>query len=143
MLTIGVTQKRGVLMAKKVILLDDFEENNEIEADAGTTTFAWDGTAYEIDLSTKNRTKFSNQMQQWIAKARRVSGRTASSGTPAKKAPGSTASGYNSEQLAAVREWAGRNGYTVSPKGRVPGEVLHAFEQAQAPKEPGKPAFSG
>ncbi len=120
-------------MARKTIYLDDME-SGEVEADAGTITFALENVTYELDLSTKNATKLRNQLAPWISAARKPAGRPH---PVAKKASGG--SGYNSEQQKAIREWAGRNGFTVSAKGRIPGEVIHAFEQSQAPS----PTFSG
>jgi hypothetical protein len=32
---------------------------------------------------------------------------------------------------AVIRVWAGGNGYQVQPKGRIPAEVIRAFEEAQ------------
>ena len=119
-------------MAKKVIYMDDL--NPELDADAGTQTFSLNGSSYEIDLSTKNATKLSSVLAPFIAAARNA-GRKPASHTANRKSAGG--SGYNSEQLKAVREWATNNGFKVSEKGRISGEVLLAFEQAQAiPSEP-------
>lgn len=118
-------------MASKVIYTDDLEEG--VEADAGTIQFALEGTTYEIDLSKKNATKLRSVLGPFIAAARVAKVKGSIGGGKGKGAP---ASGYNSEQLAAIREWAGRNGYTVSPKGRVPREVLEAFEKATASPAP-------
>nr|WP_330359970.1 histone-like nucleoid-structuring protein Lsr2 [Mycobacteroides abscessus] len=34
------------------------------------------------------------------------------------------------EQLAAIRQWARKNGYEVSDRGRIKAEVVEAFEAA-------------
>lgn len=129
-------------MSKKVVYLDDYEDSAEVEADAGTISFALEGVAYELDLSTKNVTKLRGQLAPWINKARRAGRQPTSTKAKAPK-PGS-----NSEQLNAIRDWAGRNGYNVSPRGRIAGEIVAAFEAAQDVKEPQpratpkEPAFS-
>ena len=114
-------------MAKKVIYMDDL--NPELDADAGTQTFSLNGSQYEIDLSSKNATKLASVLAPFIAAARNA-GRKPASHTTNRKSPGG--SGYNSEQLKAVREWAVQNGFKVNEKGRIAGEILLAFEQAQA-----------
>ena len=37
---------------------------------------------------------------------------------------------YLSEQSAAIREWARRNGHNVSSRGRIPAEIIDAFHAA-------------
>jgi hypothetical protein len=34
------------------------------------------------------------------------------------------------EQNQAVREWAAKNGYEVSERGRIPASVVEAFDKA-------------
>lgn len=123
-------------MAKRTVLVDDMEESGEVEADAGTLTFAFEGTAFEIDLSTKNATKFRSQMAPWMAKARK-SGRASApvkrtAGSVVRQHGGGAPSGYNTDQLNAIRDWARTQGLQVSDKGRVPGDILLAYEQAHA-----------
>lgn len=123
-------------MAEKVIrLLVDDAESDEVEADAGTITFGYQGRSYEIDLSKKNATKMDTDFQRWIDHARPTgSQRARRSPTPTvKTSPGS---GYNPDQLRAIRDWARRNGWpNISDKGRVPGEVLVGFEQRAGAEE--------
>jgi hypothetical protein len=38
----------------------------------------------------------------------------------------------------AVRQWASENGYNVSSRGRIPAEVVQAYEAANKPAD--KPA---
>lgn len=116
-------------MAEKVVrtLIDDME-TGEVGADAGTVLFGLDGKDYEIDLSKKNADPLRSFLKKYIEHARPM-GRTGKS--PAATKPPKAASGYGREQLAATREWARRNGYpNLSNKGRVPAEVLLAYENA-------------
>lgn len=114
-------------MAKKVVYTDDL--NPELDADAGTQTFSLNGTQYEIDLSSRNATKLSSVLAPFIAVARNAGRKPVSQTTNRKSAP---SSGYNSEQLKAIRGWAVNNGFKVNEKGRVAAEILLAFEQAQS-----------
>jgi len=120
-------------MAEKIIryLLDDYEDNKEVEADAGTVTFAFDGVAYEMDLSQKNKNKLRDQLGPWMAKARRAGGRRTTTKSSVAKPK---MAGTPPDQLQAMREWGRRNGFTVSDKGRVPREIQIAFEEAQKVK---------
>jgi len=116
-------------MAKKTVYTDDLD-SSEL-ADAGTVSFSYKGITYEMDLSSKNEAKLAEQLGPWIAKARTVKNSHKNG-----KATAPAASGYNAEQLKAVREWAGSHGYNVSDRGRVPQEVLKAYEENQALNEP-------
>lgn len=140
-------------MARRIVFMDDLEEG-DVEADAGTITFSLEGTSYEIDLSQRNAAKLRGVLGPFIDHARRAGRAAAPKSTGGSKAGGS---GYAPDQLQAIREWARRNGHNVSDKGRIPNDILLAFEQAQTPQEPQKaptkrpakkaaasePAFSG
>ncbi len=113
-------------MAKKVIvtLVDDVD--GEAVA-AESVEFAIDGITYEIDLSSKNAEKLRSQLSVWVEHARKVSGRRgnrASSSSSRKRA------NLDREQSAAIREWASKNGYAISSRGRIPAEVIDAFNAA-------------
>lgn len=120
---------KGILMARKTIYTDDLEEG-DVEADAGTISFALEGTRYEIDLSTKNATKLRSLLGPYVTAAR-ATGKLTAPTARKSYATKPAASGYGSDQLNAIREWARKNGYTVAEKGRIRNEVMHAFEQAQ------------
>ncbi|RAV17530.1 Lsr2 family protein [Mycobacterium colombiense] len=120
-------------MSRKTIhlLFDDMAEGEEIEADAGTVIFGYQGRQYEIDLCKKNATKLDGQLKPWIEHARLIdSGNrrvTRKPRSPSVQTPMS--SGYSSEQLAEIRSWARRNGHEVSDRGRIPLAILQAFEE--------------
>ncbi|WP_195165883.1 Lsr2 dimerization domain-containing protein [Mycobacteroides abscessus] len=114
-------------MAKKVTvtLVDDVD--GEASADE-TVEFGIDGVSYEIDLSSKNAEKLRNQLSVWVDHARRVSGRRRSRG--GSSAPRRSRASIDREQSAAIREWARKNGHNVSARGRIPAEVVDAFNGA-------------
>lgn len=114
-------------MAKKVTvtLVDDVD--GEAAADE-TVEFGIDGVTYEIDLSSKNAEKLRNQLAGWVEHARRVSGRRRGRGSSSGSGRGRAS--IDREQSAAIREWARKNGHSVSSRGRIPAEVVDAFNAA-------------
>lgn len=121
-------------MAKRevVTLVDDLTGNDADE----TVAFSLDGVTYEIDLSADNAERLRSSLAEFVGGARRTSGRRKT--TPATAAvrtvsPGKGGGTRNDpEQLRAVRSWAGRNGHTVSDRGRIPQSVMDAYHEANA-----------
>ncbi|MDL5157644.1 histone-like nucleoid-structuring protein Lsr2 [Actinomycetospora termitidis] len=121
-------------MAQKVVvtLVDDLDES---EADE-TVEFGIDGTSYEIDLSDSNAAKLRDELADYVAHARKVSGRRRSGGARAASAPSAPArkgggrASVDREQNQAIREWARKNDFTVSERGRIPSEVSEAYHKA-------------
>jgi nucleoid-associated protein Lsr2 len=120
-------------MAQKTIvtLVDDL--TGEEAENISTVEFAIDGVTYELDLTDENSTKLHDTLSQYAKAGRKIGGRRRSSPRPGRaiKNTGSTA-GYNRETLKSIREWAKKNGHNVSDRGRLPGEVLQAWQAAQA-----------
>ena len=108
-------------MARKVTitLVDDFDGSAAADE---TVEFALDGATYEIDLSSKNAAKLRDDLAKWVEAARRTSGRRRSRG-PRKAAA-------DRGQSGAIREWARKNGYNVSSRGRIPSDVTEAYHAA-------------
>ncbi|GAF44183.1 Lsr2 family DNA-binding protein, partial [Rhodococcus wratislaviensis] len=48
--------------------------------------------------------------------------------------------GLPKKTTKAIREWAIREGREVSSRGRIPAEIVHAFDEAQAKKVQVEPA---
>ena len=112
-------------MAKKVTvtLVDDFDGDGPADE---TVEFSIDGVSYEIDLSAKNAKKLREDLKQWIDAGRRVGGRRRGR----SGGPGRGRASIDSEQSAAIREWARRSGHKVSTRGRIPAEIIDAFHAA-------------
>jgi hypothetical protein len=109
-------------MAKQVItvLTDDIDGG---DADR-TIEFALDGVNYAIDLSEKNAGKLRKVLDPYLAAAspvRRISG----NGRIAARAVKPVRA--NRDQNQAIREWAVKNGYEVSERGRIPSTIVEAF----------------
>ncbi|WP_425837142.1 histone-like nucleoid-structuring protein Lsr2 [Microbacterium sp. PA5] len=125
-------------MARRIVhqLVDDLD-GTVLEVGAGETVlFSLDGVAYEIDLTDENAAALRDAFAPYIAAARSVSARTgasrASTGTRSAAARGGTRTQRRAGQrdYGPVREWAAKNGYTLSERGRVPAAVLEAFDAA-------------
>lgn len=114
-------------MAQKVTvtLVDDLDGGTAEE----TVEFSIDGVTYEIDLSNDNAVKLRDALAGYVAHARRAGGRRRASAAAPKRSGGGRAS-VDREQNAAMREWARKNGYKVSDRGRIPAEVVEAYHKA-------------
>ena len=110
-------------MAKTTIvqLTDDLDGS---KADK-TVSFGIDGANYEIDLSQENAAALEDAFAKYVGAARRVSGRAAAG-------RGRTTRTTVSSDSKAVRAWAASNGIEVSPRGRIPADVVKQFEAANA-----------
>lgn len=109
-------------MAKTVIVVDDIDGS----PNAQTVQFSYDGTAYSIDLSRKNRTALEKALKPWIAASTKVTG--GSRGRRSKPARGPAPSPRRSgPDLAAVRAWAVEQGLEVSERGRIAQRVIDAY----------------
>lgn len=113
-------------MAQKVTthLVDDLT-GETIETGAGRTVqFAFDGSSYEIDLTDENVDKLRDVLSDYIAAARKVSGRSGRSSSSASKSRG------GADDLAKIRVWAMANGHQVAARGRISQQVRDAYEAA-------------
>jgi hypothetical protein len=110
-------------MAKQVItvLTDDLDGG---DADR-TLEFGLDGVNYTIDLSEKNAGKLRKALDPYLTAATRV-GRTGAGGRITSRAAATPSRG-NRDQNQAIREWATKNGYEVSERGRIPASIVEAF----------------
>ena len=136
-------------MAQKTVvtLVDDL--TGEESEDITTVEFALDGVTYEIDLDDKNSAELRDSLAQYVAAARRTGGRRAGAttrkrsggagtGTPRATSPG----GYDRETSKQIRDWARSEGFEVSDRGRVPNNVVEAWE-ARGKNGTTAAAFSG
>lgn len=120
-------------MAKKVVLIDDVSgETIDDTLGGGTVRFSVEGKNYAIDLGVKNTEAFHKDLEKWIAHAAEEGGSTRGRPRGSGAGKGATASGRPKEELQAIREWAGKNGFEVSPRGRVKADIIDAFDKAHA-----------
>jgi Lsr2 len=109
-------------MAKQIIqkLIDDLDGGEATE----TVTFALDGVSYTIDLSEKNATKLREVLAPYQGAGAKI-GRSAGTWRPGL---GPKVSRNNRTDNAAIRSWASENGYELADRGRIPANVVEAYE---------------
>jgi hypothetical protein len=112
-------------------LVDDL--TGEEAENISTIEFALDGMGYELDLTDENSAKLRDTLSPYANAGRKIGGRRRSGPRPGRAAKSTgSAAGYNRETLKSIREWAKKNGHSVSKRGRLPAEVLQAWQTAQA-----------
>jgi len=114
-------------MAQKVIieLVDDLDGTPIETGKGGTVSFALGKKSYDIDLSAANLEKLEQALAPFINAARASS---ASASTTARR--GRSPRKSSGLDLAAVREWARKNGHSVNERGRIPAAILDAYAAA-------------
>ena len=110
-------------MAQKitVVLEDDLDGGPASE----TVLFSLDGVAYEIDLNDGNAAGLRDAMAPYVGAGRRTGGRSASGRQRGR------GRGRNSH-TAEIRAWARDNGHKVNERGRVPADIVAAYEKSRA-----------
>lgn len=113
-------------MAQKVTvqLVDDVDGS---QADS-TVEFALDGVNYQIDMSVDNAAKLRDALASFVANARKTGGRKRSGNKPGK--PSGAPTQADRERNQAIREWAREQGMQVSDRGRIPAEIVEAYDNA-------------
>lgn len=113
-------------MAKRHIveLIDDLDQTT-IDGTGGTHTFSFDGVAYEIDLSDANAEKLRGALEPFINAGRRA-GRASS----AKTVSAPRGRVRTQEETNAIRDWARKNGFEVSDRGRIAESIVAAYREA-------------
>jgi hypothetical protein len=103
-------------MARQVItvLTDDLDGG---DADR-TVEFGIDGVTYTIDLSEKNIGKLRTALDPYLSAAVRA---------PRRGPAPSVVRASSREQNQAIREWATKNGWDISERGRIPASVVEAY----------------
>ena len=108
----------------EVKLVDDLDGGEAAESIA----FSIDGKSYEIDLSEQHAAELRDAFAPFVGSARRAGG-----GSPAStRLKASARSGRSREETAAIREWANANGHEVSTRGRIPSNVIEAYENRRS-----------
>jgi hypothetical protein len=120
-------------MARQIVVehVDDIDGTSLDTGKGETIAFSVNGIDYEIDLSAKNATAFHKKLDYYIEHAIKVGGRknrTAgtlhSGGGPAKPPR------RDRDHVRAIREWAREEGYEVGDRGRIPTDIVDAYNAA-------------
>jgi hypothetical protein len=109
------------MVQKHIVQLEDDIDGG---AAAETVSFGLDGAQYEIDLSAKNAGKLRDALALYIGHARRAARGGATGGPRRAGRPTRT----DREQTQAIRAWARKNGHKIGDKGRIPAQILEAYE---------------
>jgi hypothetical protein len=121
-------------MAQRTVvsLVDDLDGTEANE----TVEYALDGVTYDIDLNEENAKQLREVFAPYISAARRTGGRRSTSRGRSSSSGGggggsaSGAVGRSREALKAIRDWAKGEGWAVSDRGRLPGNVVEAYDAA-------------
>jgi hypothetical protein len=120
-----IANKGEFTVAERIVrqLIDDMDGTEITDGAGERIPFALRGVEYRIDLSTANSAKLDKALKPFIAAAQKVGG------TRRRKAPKSAARSRTAtkDQLAAIREWARKNGYEVSGRGRIKADIVDAY----------------
>ncbi len=110
-------------MAERLVrqLIDDLDGTEITDGKGEQIEFAVRGVAYRIDLGTGNVTKFDKALAPFIGSATKVGGRRSRRRGPRRK-----------EELSAIRAWAAKHGHKVSARGRIPRDVIDAYQAAHS-----------
>lgn len=102
----------------QVQLLDDITGEEAAE----TIRFGLDGVSYEVDLTTDNARKLREELAVYLARGRKVRGRSGVSRTRSKPR----------DETRVIREWAEKNGYNPSLRGRISANIIEAYQAANS-----------
>lgn len=114
-------------MAQKVTvqLVDDLDGGEA----SSTVEFSLDGVDYTIDLSEDNQAELRGALESFVSAARRIGGRKKQA-RPGKKTVAAAPTAKDRERNQAIREWAREQGMQVSDRGRIPAEIVEAYDNA-------------
>lgn len=112
-------------MARRIVhqLVDDIDGTLLEVGEGETVHFSLNGTAYEIDLTNAHAEELRAALAPFIDAGRRASAGAAKASAPRRRAS-------RGSEVAEIREWAKKNGHTVSERGRIPASVMEAYHAA-------------
>lgn len=119
-------------MAERVVrqLIDDLDGSDISDGGGERIEFSVRGVEYQIDLAASNIAKLDKALKPFVEAASKVRGTRSRRAVKSISLNGNGNGGGSKEQLAAIRKWARKNGFEVSDRGRIKGEILEAFEAA-------------
>jgi|SRR5215475_4004885 len=114
---------RAGSMAQKTVVtvVCDLPHDGEVEG-TETVSFAFDGTAYEIDVCAAHAKELREKFGEYTEHARRAS----AAGGRRRRAR----SGPGRERSSEIRAWAKQRGHKVSERGRIPAAIIAEYESS-------------
>jgi hypothetical protein len=108
-------------MKKVTVQLVDDLDGSVIEEDAGRTVFfAFEGEAFEIDLSDANAQRLRDLLDPYVSAARKAQ-------VPVGQLRRAIALPIKNPELQVIRAWARENGIVVSDRGRIAATIRDAY----------------
>ncbi|MCZ9309564.1 histone-like nucleoid-structuring protein Lsr2 [Corynebacterium uberis] len=110
-------------MARKEITqyFDDLDDTPLEGNEVNVIRFGFDGTDYIIDLSSENADKFRAALAPYLKVARKHT----------NHASGRRNSGAaRNSRAREIRQWAQDQGKNIANRGKIPSEVIEAYNQA-------------
>jgi len=111
-------------MAQKTVVtvVCDLPHDGEVEG-TETLSFAFDGTAYEIDVCAAHAKDLREKFGKYVEHARRVAGGGGGRRRRSRSGPGR-------ERSSEIRAWAKQRGHQVSERGRIPAAIIAEYESS-------------
>jgi hypothetical protein len=124
------------------------------EGDSATRKLSWEGTDYVVDVCSTHAAELSDVLIQLkgyvdaghrgtVRRGRRPSAVAAATAAPRaprgrreSTAAATSPSAPKRGDLGAIRAWARENGHKVSERGRIPGSLLTAYDEANSAPAP-------
>lgn len=116
---------------RSVAFVDDLDGRELDLDDVHSVSWSWLGVEYQLDVSSANLERVESgrvTVAKLLAASTRVGGRRQSTAPRVRKA--SAASNDDVPSTSDIREWAIAEGYDVGPRGRLPKEIVGAYEAA-------------
>jgi len=114
---------------KTLVILEDDVDGGEADE---TVTFSLDGVSYEIDLSEGNAKKLRDSLSAFVGSARRTGGRAIAGRGRARSVAAPASAASRSGRSAEIRAWAKGQSIPVNERGRIPADVVEAYEKAHS-----------
>ncbi|QGU08578.1 Nucleoid-associated protein Lsr2 [Corynebacterium occultum] len=110
-------------MARREITqyFDDLDDTPLEEHQLHVVRFSYEGSDYILDLSEENAEKFREMVHPYLEVARKV--------TPTRGGSADSRTPVNSRD---VRRWALEKGLKVANRGKIPFEIIEAYQKAHA-----------
>ena len=112
-------------MAQKTVVtvVCDLPHDGEVEG-SETVSFAFDGTAYEIDVCATHAKDLREKFGKYVERAFRFAG--GGGGGRLRR----SRSGPGRERSSEIRAWAKQHGHKVSERGRIPAAIIAEYESS-------------
>jgi len=123
------TRKAIPVAQKTLVVLEDDLDGGEADE---TVTFSLDGVNYEIDLSAGNAKKLRDSLSNFVGAARRTGGRSIAGRGRPRAAAAVSGGASRSGRSAEIRAWAKSQNIKVNERGRIPAEVVEAYDKAHS-----------